>query len=561
MVQSSVALTSTPLPKGQPGLYEWSAGQPATAPLRLLNLLPPEHPGEVGAVASDATLGGFIGFRGDTETHAAGAVLDDGARVVWSTTEHLYLRDTARGETGETLRLDLPQGGSGAGQPSPVFQFASPDGSRVFFTDTQRLVAGSGKQGADLYECRIVEEPAGDACRLTDLTPETGGGESAQVQGAILGASEDGSSLYFVGAGALAAGGDPGQPNLYLYREGATRLIATLSAADAPDWAEKVDHTSRVSPNGRWLAFMSQESLTGYDNRDSDSGRPDQEVYLYRALAGEAGKLVCASCDPTGARPRGVEYANLDQGNGRDSLVGGETIWPEDTWIAANVPAPTPYRDDSALYQSRYLSNAGRLFFDSSDALVPGDSNGTEDVYEYEPAVGAGGGIESGEEEPPHDTCTTESPTGNVRSEGCVALISSGASAEESGFLDASENGDDVFFLTSAPLSPGDTDNAIDVYDARVGGGFPQSSPPPSCEGDACQNPIQAPDDPTPSSLVYQGAGNLLAPLAPPATKKTTNKPVKCKRGFVKNKKGKCVRKKSKKRAKKSSKLYRGGRS
>ena len=51
---------------------------------------------------------------------------------------------------------------------------------------------------------------------------------------------------------------------------------------------------------------------------------------------------------------------------------------------------------------------------------------------------------------------------------GCVGLISSGTSGEESAFLDASESGNDVFFLTASRLVPQDLDSALDVYDAHV---------------------------------------------------------------------------------------------
>lgn len=55
-------------------------------------------------------------------------------------------------------------------------------------------------------------------------------------------------------------------------------------------------------------------------------------------------------------------------------------------------------------------------------------------------------------------------------------------------------NGNNVFFLTSAGLSPQDLDGVGDVYDAREKGGFP--SMPASrepCEGDACQGPLTNP--------------------------------------------------------------------
>ena len=49
--------------------------------------------------------------------------------------------------------------------------------------------------------------------------------------------------------------------------------IAALSGSSpSPDWkySHLDEHTSRSSPDGRYLAFMSQRSLTGYDNTDVD---------------------------------------------------------------------------------------------------------------------------------------------------------------------------------------------------------------------------------------------------------------------------------------------------
>jgi hypothetical protein len=219
----------------------------------------------------------------------------------------------------------------------------------------------------------------------------------------------------------------------------------------------------------------------------------------------------------------------------------------EHQWIAANVPAWTGYELESAVYQSRYLSDSGRLFFNSNDALVPQDVNGNEDVYEYEP--------------PGVGDCTTASVLFSLRSGGCVGLVSSGQAAGESAFLDASGSGGDVFFLTAGRLMPQDYDNAFDVYDAHECTGAtpcfptPAAVPPPCGTGDACK-PAPTPQ-PTifgsAPSATFSGPGNITGgrELNPPPPKRVTKKTVKCRKGFVKGKKGRCV-KTSKKRSKKA---------
>ena len=138
------------------------------------------------------------------------------------------------------------------------------------------------------------------------------------------------------------------------------------------------------------------------------------------------------------------------------------------------------------------------------------DVNGTQDVYEYEPA-GVG-------------TCNTSSVTFGERSNGCVGLISSGSSPEESAFLDASETGGDVFFLTLARLLTQDYDAALDVYDAHECSTAapcypPEPVSPPVCStGDACKvSPTPQPSifGPSPSAT-FSGAGNVVPSATAP---------------------------------------------
>jgi hypothetical protein len=506
VVLSSAAQLTETSTEGKDALYEWNAGS-----LALVSILPKGEVNEAGgSMAEEATLG-------QGERTARSAISNDGSRIIWegrtssTGTFHLYLRDMVR---GETVRLDLPESGSGTGSSAPVYMIASTDGSRIFFTDKAGLTAESSSGGSDLYEYDL-NAPAGN--RLRDLSVDTHAGEAAEVTN-VIGASEEGSYVYFTAAGALVQGAVPGecgggQPssgdksvcNLYVSHDGMTTLVAALSQEDFPDWMGNgidLGHlTARVSPDGEWLTFMSQRSLTGYDTSDAVSGRPDEEVYLYHAEAQREGRpsLVCASCNPTGARPVGVAYEKIN-----DALAGGDRVWNGATGIAANIPGWTLFSLGQSRYQSRYLSDSGRLFFNSSDALVAQDVDGTEDVYEYEPS-GTG-------------SCTQSVETFSERSGGCVGLISSGSSPEESAFLDASETGGDVFFLTKAKLVSEDFDTSLDVYDARectAQASCFAASPVAlaACEtGEACK-PAPTPQPPifgAPASGTFSGSGNVV---------------------------------------------------
>src|SRR5258708_1219462 len=96
---------------------------------------------------------------------------------------------------------------------------------------------------------------------------------------------------------------------------------------------------------------------------------------------------------------------------------------------------------ETALYPLHPLSEDGkRIFFESFEALVLADTNGKADVYQWEQA-GSG------------DCKEGDAPY--VKASGaCVSLISSGKSAADSEFIDASATARDAFFTTAAtPLT------------------------------------------------------------------------------------------------------------
>ncbi len=465
----SASLTETPASTG--GLYEWSASEPPAKRLRLVSVLP-----DGKAAEEDSELGGDVGGVLGLHTNGRGAIAANGSRIFWSGSRgngeslhvSLYMRDFARGEKGETLEIGEPEPGEETEAGSALYQSTASDGSKVFFTDSGRLIEGASNDS--FYECEIVEVAGKLKCRYTDLTP-SGGATKLE-----LGSNADGSYVYFATTKSEALL----QDNLYVRHEGVTKLIAEdVQPGEPYDFAEGTweQKEMRMSPSGRFAAFLSKAPLTGYDNVDLATGQPDSEVFVYDAQTGD---LACASCNPSGARP----------------VHGG-------AW----VPGWTTYA-----YQSAYLSNSGRLFFNTAEALVAQDINGVADVYEWEPA-GVG-------------SCTVASSTYSPASGGCDGLISSGTSSEASTFVDASESGDDVFFLTLEKLVKQDTDTSFDLYDAHVcGSGWQCASPPAAAREctttDACRAaPLSQPEIyGAPSSATFTGAGNVSS--SPPASGKT----------------------------------------
>ncbi len=365
-----------------------------------------------------------------------------------------------------------------------TFLAADPTASKALYTE-----------GTNLYELDVDKAAQeGNATGAKTLIV----GEVPGTQGAILGASKDLSRVYLVseevcsGIGKNSEGDEaqPGKANVYFYEvgercgEGEFDFVATLTGHnDSGAYTSvPVNHRARVSVDGLHAAFMSQAPLTRFESTDTSSGEADAEVFLYDApgaAAGEVGQLHCVSCNPGGARPVG-----------RDLIAGDTGAF----WVAAQIPGW-----ENQWHASRVLSKDGsRLFFETTEALVSRDTNGTQDVYEWERAGS--------------EKACLEEIGGELfvpQSAGCLSLISAGKGGSDAKLIDASESGSDVFFSTAASLVLGDP-GLVDIYDAREFGGFPVGRPPvEACEGDSCQPPAVAPEDQTPASRTFEGQANL----------------------------------------------------
>jgi hypothetical protein len=435
---------------GEPFLYEWNLSKPFAEQLSFVGFVEGSAPqaGTAAGAGPDGEGGG---------AYPQQTISADGSRVFFTDKDngHVYMREP---EAGNTIPVS---------EGEAAWRAATPDGRYAFYTE-----------GGELYRWSVDEgRPVREA-----LTQSASG--NAGVLG-TLGVSDDGSRAYFTATGLLASGAVEGKANLYVWQQGhPLAFIAGLDpheTGDASDWrgsfeqssGQAGEKSSRVTSAGTTMMFTSKERLTSYDNAGHT------EVYTYVA----GGSPMCVSCDP-----RGTPAVS-------DALLVSQT---------AGNPSSPP-----ALGLTRNLSSDGsRVFFESEEPLVPQDTNGQMDVYEWE-REGAG-------------SCTRSSEGADG---GCLYLISTGQSGAASYFGDASADGSDVFFFTRQSLVGQDQDNNADLYDARENGGVPAQSPPslpPPCASDEC---LGAPSPPplfgAPSSTTFSGTGNLAPPASnPPAGSK-----------------------------------------
>jgi hypothetical protein len=356
---------------------------------------------------------------------------------------HLYMR------VDSTFTYDVTRG------HTVDLEGMTVSGDRVFFTSTADLTEddSDSDRSRDLYMWSEVDDSVTrvssgvvegntDGCNA-DWTsacdvevPDTGHADSS-----FASATGD---IYFYSPEQLVPGkGIPGRRNLFVWRPGGLQFVTTL-AADRPL------ARLQVSPNGAYAGFTTASKVTNYDNTAPDgvcseelpivgppiprTGPKCLEMYRYRA---DDGDIQCVSCLPSG---------------------------------------DPPSNDVLASKAGLFMTFDGRTFFSTADAVVPRDTNGTQDVYEFV--------------------------------EGRPQLITSGVGgnnslyAENIGLAAVSGDGTDVYFSTLDTLVSEDQNGPfLKIYDARTGGGFAHTAEiAPCAAADECHGATGA--APQPSKVI-----------------------------------------------------------
>jgi len=437
---------------------EWCRSNEKCKVVKLEPNAPPEGTGAVYDRSADGPTHVVSLLPGDV-TPAAGeeafykGTSEDGTAVAFEIEGTLYVR------LDNTETKEVAAG-------SPLFAGLSDDGHYVFYVSEGGGEAGNIHRFDTGTEADVKVNTTGDA--------------------EIVNVSGDGSHVYFVSPSQIGGEGEAGQPNLYVWGGSPPEYLATVVPSDLErtsgelseqpaltNWTDWVANrlvsgteqgpgadSSRTTPDGGVLVFESRAQLTTYDNAGHT------EIYRYDD---EDKSLLCVSCNLL------AEPASADARLQELDFV------------------------NSPMVIHNLSDNGSRVFFETGEALIERDSDGINDIYEWEQEEGGTS----------------------------VDLISSGSSVEyppskvATGFryvpppnvlLSVTSDGSDVVFLSEdALVRDAGEGGASAIYDARVNGGFQPPTEPTACLEEGCRPAAGLAPSPflNSASESLRGSGNV----------------------------------------------------
>ncbi len=410
---------------GPPNIYQWDDGVLSLAGILPDGTVPPggsdaPHPNYRASMSADGMRLLFVASTGaDPQLYQR----IGGSRTVWISEPEFDVTDR-----------DAPPG-SQRDPANVTLLAATPDGRNVFFTTVSPLLRDDRNEAGDLYRWTASDDPANDD-NLRRITDNGFGGS-------FIGMSDDGGRVYYLTTSDELIAWDHGVVHSI------NRAIKSPPAQDSVAIGASPG-LGRVTPDGRYLAFVSSAAPDNIVGPTGEVTNGHYEMYFYRL----GGALQCISCPP-------VE-ATTDVSIIPTATAGVITYF---------FPGIRP----------RFLSEDGKVFFTTAEVLVEQDTNGVADTYEYDPMTDS------------------------------VSLISTGKGSDPATFTDASASGDDVFLVTRQRLVGSDQDDLVDLYDARIGDALPDNTPEapaPACEGESCQPPPAAgPGEDLLGSLAFDDGG------------------------------------------------------
>jgi hypothetical protein len=406
----------------------------------------------------------------------------DGTRVFFNTSEQLVPEDTDASidiyerSGNATKRISAGQV-NGNGACGAFFERASNDGSRVFFTTDEQLVPGDTDAATDIYQ------RTGDATKRVSVGAVNGNGAFPV---SFQGASDDGSRVFFRTDEQLVPGDTDSRPDIYERSGGTTTLVSTGEINGNKSFNAFFEG---ASANGLRVFFETQEPLVTSDTDNAFDVYERSGGTTKRVSAGSVN-----GNGPIGAHFEGAsDDGSQVFFETKESLANSDTDTANDIYRRAGEATSRisvgQVNGNSGIGANfRATSDDGtRVFFETDERLVTADTDGATDIYERAfgttslmsagqvngngpiPAIlarvsadGSRAFFQTTEQLVPEDTDANTDIY--ERAAGKTRLITPGN--QFAVFSDSSDDGSVVFFNTTGPVIASDIDGISDVYGA-----------------------------------------------------------------------------------------------
>jgi hypothetical protein len=358
-----------------------------------------------------------------------------GSKAYFETQEKMVASDTDSNydvyeRSGSTTTLISTGSTGGNGAFDAFLDAVSSDGSRVFFTTREKMVAGDTDSNDDVYER--------SGTTTTQISTGSPGGNGA-FDAFFAGASQNGTRVFFETDESLVAGDTDTQQDVYQRSSGTTTQISTGATGGNGAFFSGF---LGASADGTRVFFETDEKLV--------AGDTDAEFDIYERNGSTTTQISTGPSGGNGAFPASYGGISLDGTKvifeTEESLVAGDTdnffdVYQRSSGTTTQISTGTTGGNGAfdatlPIAGQRFVSDdASHVFFETDEQMVAGDTDAQTDVYD--------------------------------RTAGTTNKISTGTGgngAFDAFFLGASGSGTTAFFETQEVMAAGDTDTQFDTY-------------------------------------------------------------------------------------------------
>ena len=424
-------------------------------------------------------------------------IADDGHLALFSTSEQMVPGDTDHERDvygrakdtvlGEYVTREVSIGPAGGNDALPAqYDGASSNGEKVFFSTKEGLVASDKDGLEDIYMRDLKTNTTTLVSQRDDSCPTEGcGGPLAGVSFVAGGIVPSGGRLFFATTEKLSSEDGDGSLDIYMRDLGSGETIL-ISQGDSSCAATDCGNGplgaifKKASADGEKVFFTSTEGLVAGDNDgnvdiyERDLGT-DSTVLVSAAVTCPVGLPAGQNCDPSfrGASSDGshVFFESNEQLSGGDSDTSQDVYdWSGSSPATLVSTGPSGGNGEANAAYAGTSGTGSAVYFETSEPVDPGvDTDTVNDVYKRE------GGT------------TTLVSTGPEGRNGPQPATFEWASPDGSSSA--------VIFSTAEALTSGDTDTLQDVYKREGGTTTLVSTGPESRDGPASASFAEASND------------------------------------------------------------------